>query len=225
MSLPRWVLPLLVGGLILAQLPPSPPGRGPAPPVGPGPRPPGGSAAVRRKLTEVRPASQTEEKLLALARSYLERSDHVEIKNRFASERDLVAADALVNGAEHQHHILQGAGPGPPSRDEIARHLERVYFRLEQADYFVNQSADPNAKRIAEFARQYYQSALRAQDRSEARRADECAKSADELMRALESLAQAAVLPPPPPAPGSAPPGSAPAGPPPPVPPKPPGAL
>jgi hypothetical protein len=219
MSLPTWVLPLLVTGLILAQLPPSPPGRGPAPPVGPGPRSPGGSPPVRRKLTEVRPASQTEEKLLVLARSYLERSDHVEIKNRFASDRDLVAADALVNAAEHQQHVLQAAGPGPPSRDEIARHLERVYFRLEQADYFANQSADPNAKRIAEFARQYYQSALRAQDRSESRRADECAKSADELMRALESLAQAAVSPPPPAL------GSAPTGPPPPVPPKPPGAL
>jgi hypothetical protein len=148
-------------------------------------------------LAEVRATGPTEEKLLALARMYLERSDQTESQNRFAAGRDLVAADALVHAAEHQQHIGQRPEPEPPSKQEVAHHLERVYFRLQQADYFVRQSFDTNAKSIAKFARQYYQNALRAQDRSELRRADECAKSADDLMRALESLAQAAVLPPP----------------------------
>lgn len=204
----RWLLPLLIGGAILAQLPPPAPRPIPPHPPGPGPGPgappPGGAVAVRRKLAEVRPLGPIEEKLLALARMYLERSDRAATKNRFASGRDLVAADALVHAAEHQQHIAEQLGPGPPPKDEIARHLERVYFRLQQADYFVRQSADVNAKTIAEFARQYYQSALRAQDRSEPRRADECAKSADDLMRVLESLAQATV--PGPPSPGPRPP-------------------
>ena len=203
MSLPRWLAQFLIAGATLAQAPAPPPG--PVPPPPPGPRSPGEPATIRKKLTEVRPASQREEKLLALARSYMERSDRVGMKNRFASDRDLVAADALVHAAEHQQHIVERAGPGPPSKDEVALHLERVYFRLQQADYFVKQSADANARTIAEFARQYYQNALRAQDRSELRRADECAKSVDDLIRALESLAQAAVSPPPPP-PGPRPP-------------------
>jgi hypothetical protein len=195
----RSLLLVLISGAILAQLPP-PPAHRPAPPPGPGPGPgpppPGGSAGVRKKLTEVRPTRAVENKLLALARTYLERSDRIAATNRFASGRDLVAADALVHAAEHQQHIAEQTGPGPPQKDEIARHLERVYFRLQQADYFVKQSADPNAKVLAEFARQYYQDALRAQDRSELRVADECAKSADDVMRALESLAQASVPPP-----------------------------
>lgn len=210
MSPARSVLLLLISGAILAQLPPPahrpipppPPGLGP----GPGPPPPGGSAGVRKKLAEVRPTGATENKLLALARTYLERSDRMAAANRFASGRDLVAADALVHAAEHQQHIAEQTGPDPPPRDEIARHLEHVYFRLQQADYFVRQSADTNAKVLAEFARQYYQAALRAQDRSEPRVADECAKSADDVMRALESLAQASVPPPPAPPPPPRPP-------------------
>lgn len=208
MSPARSLLLLLISGAMLAQLPPPahrpipPPPPGPGP--GPGPPPPGGSAGVRKKLVEVRPTGAAENKLLALARTYLERSDRIAGINRFASGRDLIAADALVHAAEHQQHIAEQTEPGPPQKDEIARHLERVYFRLQQADYFVRQSADPNAKVLAEFARQYYQDALRAQDRSESRVADECAKSADDVMRALESLAQASVsrpAPPPPPRP------------------------
>ncbi len=50
MGLPRLLLPLLIGGAILAQLPPPPP--------------PGGSAGVRKKLAEVHPAGAVESKSL-----------------------------------------------------------------------------------------------------------------------------------------------------------------
>lgn len=154
---------------------------------------------MRRKLAEVRSTGSVTEKLLSLSRDYLERSERKENRNEFAVNRYLAAADALVHAAEHQQHIANKTGPPPPDKGELARHLERVYFRLRQADYFVKQSADPNATTIAGFARQYYQEALRAYERPDPRIADECAKSAEDLMRALENLAQATVRVPAPP--------------------------
>jgi len=149
-------------------------------------------------LADAKPADGTAKNILALAKVYLARSDQ-ERSSAFAATRYLVAADALSNAAEHQQHLRQNGGPPPPERAEITRHLGRVYFRLQQADYFVKQSADPNAETIAGFARRYYQEALRAADRAHLRMADECAKSTEELMRALESLAQSTAPPPPPP--------------------------
>jgi hypothetical protein len=190
------ILVLLTGLTLAAQPPPPGRGPGPAPPSG-GPPPPGGREAVRRRLADAKPSNATAKKILSLASAYLARSDR-EKSSPFAATRYLVAADALSHAAEHQQHLLQEGGPPPPDRAELTRHLDRVYFRLQQADFFVKQSADPDAETIARFARQYYQEALRAGD--DLRTADECAKSAEELIRALESLAQS-TAPPPPPAP------------------------
>src|ERR1700678_395737 len=177
---------------------PPPPARGPAPPPpGPGgPPPPGGWQGVRQRLIEAKPAGEAARKMLALARTYLEKSESLQFGSPFAATRILAAADALIRAAEHQQHLDQKEGPPPPNSAEITRHVDRVYFRLQQADYFVKQSGDPNAQAIADFARQYYQGAWRSSDKGALRAADECAKSADELMRALENLALSTALPP-----------------------------
>jgi hypothetical protein len=158
---------------------------------------------VRQRLIEAKPAGETARKILAFAKVYLEKSDGLESSSPFAASRFLVAADALIRSAEHQQHLQQKDGPPPPISSEIMHHVELVYFRLQQADYFVKQSADTNAATIADFARQYYQEALRAAGNGDLRTADECAKSTDDLMRALENLALSTALPPkPPPEPG-----------------------
>ncbi len=195
---------VLMSVLSLAGQPP-PPARGLAPPPpGPGgPPPPGGPQGVQQRLAEAKPAGDTSRKIVALATTYLEKSESLQSGSPFAATRLLVAADALIRAAEHQHHLEQKDGPPPPARAEITNHVERVYFRLQQADYFVKQSADPNARAIADFALQYYQAALRAADAGDLLAADESAKSTDELMRALENLALSTALPPKPgPGPG-----------------------
>jgi hypothetical protein len=184
------ILVLLTALTLAAQPPPPGRGPGPAPPPG-GPSPPGAREAVRRRLADSKPADATAKNILALAKVYLGRSDQ-QRSSPFAATRYLVAADALSQAVEHQQHLLQKGGP-TPDRAELTRHLERVYFRLQQADYFVKQSADPNTETIAGFARQYYQEALRAG--ADLRTADECAKSTEELIRALESLAQSTAPP------------------------------
>jgi hypothetical protein len=188
---------VLMSALSLAGQPP-PPGRGPfPPPPGPGgPSPPGGRQGVRQRLTEAKPAEETSRKMLALAKTYLEKSEDLQSGSPFAATRILVAADALIRAAGHQQHLEQKEGPPPPNSAEITSHVDRVYFRLQQADYFVKLSGDPKAQTIADFARQYYQAALRATDKGDLRTADECAKSTDELMRALENVALSTVFPP-----------------------------
>jgi len=199
-----------------APEPPKPPAqRGPASPRPPGPPPPppggpaapGGRSGVARRLGGVHSTGATTDQILVLAKAYLEKSAQLAASRSFASNRTLAAADALVHAAEHQSHLAEKAAPELPEKEEVSRHLEQVYFRLQQADYFVKESADGNTKSIAGFARGYYQNALRALERDDRPTADECAKSVEDLMRALESLAQAAVpvpiapkLPPGPPA-------------------------
>jgi hypothetical protein len=71
-----------------------------------------------------------------------------------------------------------------------------VYFRTREADYFVQEIHDSSASPLVSLARQYYQRAVESYDRSDFRAADEYGKMAEELVRALESLAQAATLAP-----------------------------
>lgn len=96
-------------------------------------------------------------------------------------------------------HVTEGPkGPLPQSR-EIADHLQRVYFRLQQADYFADASGDPDAKTLPFLARKFYEDARMAYDTGNWIPADEYAKSADDTIRGLENLAQAAAPEPPPP--------------------------
>jgi hypothetical protein len=159
------------------------------------PPPPGGAEGVRNRLARVTAEGPASKEMLTLAQFYLDRSDAARRGSPFAAARYLASADALMHAAEHQQHSAQKSGPEPPDGPEINRHLDRVYFRLQQADFFVKQSADPRAQTIAGLARQFYQDALRALDRRETRSADENAKTVDELMRALENLAQATAPP------------------------------
>ena len=146
---------------------------------------------MRSRLAQIVAKTQTAKDIVALGKLYLDKSDSARRGSPFAAARYLAAADALGHAGEHQQHIVQRTGPEPPDIAEISKHLDRIYFRLQQADFFVKQSADANAKVIATFARQYYQRALQASGGNDSRSADECAKTVDELMRALENLAQA----------------------------------
>ena len=91
--------------------------------------------------------------------------------------------------------IVDPATPIRRSHACAAEHLQRVYFRLQQADYFARNTGE-DAKQLPELARKFYERALQAYDRRDWRAADEFAKSADDTIRGLENLAQAAIPPP-----------------------------
>lgn len=184
----------------------------PRPPHPPGPdanRTAAHLAEVRQRINETKPVDTTAEHALEYSRSYLDKAGQaLQAHQVFVADRLIGAADALDRVADHQQHLRTGPGPkGPPRPQEMNEHLQRVYFRTQQADYFFEQSRDTAAAGFPKWARDFYQLAVRAYDHQDMVAADENAKCAEEVVKALENLAQAASPPPAgPPAPPAPPP-------------------
>jgi hypothetical protein len=190
----------------------------PAPPPPPQPGPPDAQrvaqhiADIRGKMERTPAVSTTARRALEYSRLYLRQAETaLRAQHPFAADRTAAAADALLHIAEHQQHLRANGGPkGPPPLPEIRKHLERVYFQLQQADYFLSESHDRRVVSFPKWASDFYQIAVKAADSGDAVAADENAKCAEEVVRALENLAQAAAessgaTPKPPPPPPGAP--------------------
>jgi hypothetical protein len=163
-------------------------------------------AEIRRKLESTKAVDVTAQRALEYSRAFLASAEKAfQSRQPFTANRMADVADALLHVADHQQHLRAGGGPkGPPPVGEIRDHLQRVYFRTQQADYFLSQSHDSRAASFPKWARDFYQLAVRAYERKDLIAADENAKCAEEIVKALESLAQAASpvnVPPAPPKP------------------------
>lgn len=167
---------------------------------------------LRRKVQGTHAADATAQRALQYSRLYLDRAKKaLQADKPFVADRLVAAADSLSHIADHQRHLRDEDRPKqPPPPDDIAGHLQRVYFRTRQAQYFLEQANDPEAKALPKWARDFYQLATRAYERHDLVAADENAKCAEEVVKALENLAQAASptkIPGPPPPPPPPPPG------------------
>ena len=186
---------LVCAGTTWSQLPPPPP----APPDHRRPPHLDNTAVVehlqkvRRHLEEVRAEGPDAEVLLRMARLALDGADQKRIaKDFFGADRRIEAADAFLRATGHPGHVAEGPkGPAPQAR-EVADHLQRVYFRLQQAEYFASASGEPDAKALPSLARKFYEEARKAYDSGDWSPADEYVKSADDTIHGLENLAQAA---------------------------------
>jgi hypothetical protein len=133
---------------------------------------------LRRQYSDPRPADPERQVLLWHSSVYAGKADQIwRTAQPYIADRTLAAAEALFH----------------------ARHLAQVYFRTRQADYFLQEIHDNAASPLVSLARQYYQRAVQSYDRPDFRGADEYGKTAEELVKALENLAQAATLAPQPP--------------------------
>lgn len=188
-----------------SQQPPAAPP--PPPPLRPGPPQLNREAVldhsekVRRQLENAKPDGPEIDILVKAAYRALDAAaEKVRAKDYFGAERRIAAADAFRHAAEHPAHAEAGPkGPVPQAR-EIADHLHRVYFHLQQAEYFADSSGDAEAKALPPVARRFYEGARKAFDAGNCFTAEEYAKSADDTVHGLENLAQAAApepLPPP----------------------------
>lgn len=186
--------------------PPGPPARDPAQHI----------QEVYRKLNATHTSDPVTRKGLEYGRELLhDAKEAIRAGNRFKADRLAEAADSLAHMAEHQQHLTdRGQGrlpPTPPARD-LADHLARVYFRTKQSDYFLQQSNDPRAAELPKWARSFYQAAVADYEKNDFIAADEKANASEEVVKALENIAQAATpgpvppvphVPPPPPPAGS----------------------
>lgn len=186
-------------GALWSQQGPPPPPTPPHSRPGPPPRLDATAVAdhlqkVRHHLDEVKPRDADCEKLLATARRTLDRADQkAQAKDFFGADRLIAAADAFLHAAEHPMHLAEGRKGPIPQASEIADHLQRVYFRLQQADFFASSTGGTEAKELPALARKFYEQARKAYDSENWVQADEYAKAADDTIRGLENLAQATV--------------------------------
>jgi hypothetical protein len=176
------------------------------PPRPPAPDPAAHIADIRRKLETTKAVDLTARRALDYGRSFLSSAEQeLRSGHSFRADRMAGAADSLLHVAEHEQHLREGGGPaGSPPPAAIKDHLQRVYFRTQQADYFLNQVHDARAASFPKWARDFYQLAVRAYERRDWLTADENAKCSEEIVKALENLAQAASpanIPTPPPQP------------------------
>lgn len=186
---------LLLGFVLLwAQVGP------PRPPKASGPGAANRIADIRRTLDSPKAVDVTAQRAIEYSRGFLASAEKaLRLGEFFSADRLAESADALLHVAEHQQHLLAGVGPkGPPPAEETREHLQRVYFRTQQADYFLSQSHDSRATAFPKWARDFYQLAVRDYERGDLIAADENAKCAEEIVKALENLAQAATNSPPP---------------------------
>ncbi len=189
-----------------AQQPPPPPPPPPPPhgPPGPlGPHPGERIPELRRSFGRLRPVNQQAQAAIDLGRYFLQRAGSAAQEHEpFQADRYAAAADAQIHIAGRQQHAgRESEAPFPPG-EEVSRHLERAYFRLQQADYFLSQTRDARAKDLPQTGRRFYESAVQAYDKGDYLPAEEDARCVDDTVRTLEELAQAASpMPPPPPPP------------------------
>ena len=173
----------------------------PAAPPGPGQGPPTPKPTeivkhledVRRHLNATRGRDDDSNRVLGVAQRVLQRAEQqVKAKDYFSADRSIGAADAFLHVAEHADHLVEGPKGPVPRQPEIADHLQHVYFRLQQADFFSLTSRDPDGKELSLMARKFYEESRKQYEVGNWFGADEYAKSADDLLRGLENLAQAA---------------------------------
>lgn len=153
---------------------------------------------LRRQLEYVRPADQERQTLLGHSGVYANKADQIwRAQQPYIADRTLAAAEALLRASDHLQHLANPPGfPPPPPAEDVVRRLGQVYFRTREADFFFQEIHDNAASPLVALARQYYQRAVQAYDRSEFRSTDEYSKTTEELVKALENLAQAATLAP-----------------------------
>lgn len=106
------------------------------------------------------------------------------------------AREALLKAARDQD---EDEDSGKDDKADTARRLERVYFRVQQGDYFARLSETEQAPEYLKYARQFYQRARTAYDRGKHYQAEKLAEVSEELVNTLENLAQATVRIPDPP--------------------------
>ncbi len=215
-----WSTLAIFAGALCAQMPPPPMGR---PPMRDERSLADRLADARQKREHTRAVDTTAQRALEYSKVYLDRAEKsLKSGQPFVCDRLLSAADSLRHiallrerlhepdpSAEHDRTPAPDAvhdGDRPPGPDRFhdgspspAGALEMAYFRVQQADFFYEQSHDAQAKPFPKWAKDFYQLAARDIERQDMVAAEVNARCAEEVVRVLESLAQAAAPMPPPP--------------------------
>ena len=106
---------------------------------------------------------------------------------------DLLDASRELQRIREPDEDEEGEDRESDAQRETARDLERTYFRVQQGEYFGEQSGEPDAGDYVRLAQRLYQQGRSAYDKGRYWRARRYADAAREVIDGLEGLAQAAV--------------------------------
>jgi hypothetical protein len=153
---------------------------------------------VRRQLAQSRPKDADVSIFIQEANLNLDKAKgKLRANELLLADRLVAASDAFLHAADHSQLLEEGPRGPRLQAPGIAEHLQHIYFRLQQAEYFAQTSREPGANTLPGLARKFYERALQAYDMGDWLVADQYAKAADDTIRGLENLAQAATPPPP----------------------------
>jgi hypothetical protein len=101
------------------------------------------------------------------------------------------AADALSRAVDHVVRSRDVTRTDYPSRQRLSDRLDTVGRRVQQASYFQKLGGDSASKGLVGLAHRYKDRARDAYKHGKRRETDEYTTTADEIIRALEYIAQA----------------------------------
>ena len=112
-------------------------------------------------------------------------------KQRALAARWLASAAALQQAIDLSRRPPDRKSASTP--EQARTRVQSVYFRVQQADYFLETSGEPGAQPLADLARRWFQKSLQLLD-SDPAGSENYADATARVVAALESLAQANVL-------------------------------
>jgi hypothetical protein len=141
-----------------------------------------------------RPGSDIES-LQSKASDLLKQSNQA--KNNFWKCERLVNAASSLLDAAYCMYASRKSDDAQADFLGVGRILQGFIFRVQQADYFVQAIPDKNSELYVTLARSMYQQARSAYDAREFQKAKYLVDASSNIVTALESIAQAAIPPPP----------------------------
>jgi len=152
-------------------------------------------ARTQHRVDDVMLTSSDAKELVKKSRIYIARGETALANNHLAFAGPLSeAADALSRAVDHVVRARDITRTEYPNRQRIEARMNTVGLRVKQAGYFQKLGEDPAAKGLVGLAQRYNDRARDAYRRGNRRETDEYTTTADEIIRALEYIAQAQAL-------------------------------
>ena len=147
---------------------------------------------ARRRLDDIMLTGNDAKELVKKSRVYIARAETALANHHSAFAGPLSeAADALARALDHVARSRDVTRTDYSSRPRLSDRLDTVGMRVKQADYFQKLGGDSTSKALVGLARRYNERARDAYRHGKRRETEEYTTTADEIVRALEYIAQA----------------------------------
>jgi hypothetical protein len=149
-------------------------------------------ARAKNRIDDVMLRNADAKELIKRSRVYIARAETALANHHSAFAGSLSeAADALSRALDHAARSKDVSRTDYPSQKRLSDRLDTVGLRVQQANYFQKLGGDSTSKALVGLARRYNERARDAYRHGKRRETDEYTTTADEIIRALEYIAQA----------------------------------